>query len=113
TEAFAIRGAKFFEFIAHTANSDKAPEGKLRVEDVILAHQGYSPKIGIQQGTSKLVYDRAIGNYKLYDLAADPDETFDISGVQPDELTRMKSLLQLWHIEQRFIIERLDGATAP
>ncbi|MBM4371438.1 MAG: sulfatase-like hydrolase/transferase, partial [Deltaproteobacteria bacterium] len=48
----------------------------------------------VVSGTLKLIVDRFSHTMELYDLAADPLETMDLSRRQPDELARLLGLLK-------------------
>ena len=106
TEAFGIRGKAFFKFVRHAR---AAQPGELRETFARIASTGkkYSPKVAIQRGRYKILYDRMLREYWLYDIVADPYEKKDLSQSHPDVLAEMKERLLEWRVEQAWIIEQL------
>ena len=54
----------------------------------------------VTDGNSKLVYDLASGNTKIFDLGKDPGEKTDLSARRPEETQRLRAALLRW-IESR------------
>jgi len=50
----------------------------------------------IRQGRWKLVWDRTVKRWELYDLAADRTETNDLADAQPDRVRRMSEQWTAW-----------------
>ncbi len=108
TEAFSIRGTKFFNFIGRTADGD--PEEIAReFHKISTEGSRYSPKIALQYGPHKLVYDRMLRHYWLYDTRSDPAEQHDLSEERPELLETMKVRLDEWALAQSWAIEQLNG----
>jgi arylsulfatase A-like enzyme len=106
TEAFGIRGKDFFKFVR---NARSARPGELRETFTRIASTGkkYSPKIAIQRGRYKILYDRMLRQYWLYDIVADPYEKKDLSKSQPGTLAEMTEHLLQWRVQQAWTIEQL------
>ena len=108
TEAFSIRGGPFFDFVA-TAQQGGDPRAlRRRFREISTDGQRYSPKVGLQQGDYKIVYDRLLQKSWLYNIAEDPQESRDISEEQPEKAQLMVKRLQNWHQLQDEIVQSLD-----
>ncbi len=56
--------------------------------------QGGKPASSLRQGNLKLVYDYETERSMLFDLAADPGETTDLSGSEPEKTRELEQLLK-------------------
>ncbi len=109
TEAFSIRGGPFFDFVANTQQSDEdLRELRREFHRISTRGQRYSPKIGIQQGDYKLIYDRLLQRSWLYNIAEDPGEEYDLYTEKPEVAEKMKERLQYWNLLQGEVVRRLD-----
>lgn len=109
TEAFSIRGHQFFEFVAGTQQGQDLDELRREFHEISTDGHGYSPKIGLQHGDYKLVHDRLLDSNYLYNVADDPDESYDLYREVPDEAEVMVDRLEQWNILQGEIVRRLDA----
>lgn len=109
TEAFSIRGSEFFDFVASAGTRNEDPD-ELRESFRRINEDGtYAPKIGLQHGRWKIVWDAMLDRYWLYDVSADPLERSDLSLSNPEELRAMRDRLARWRMEQAWRIGRLDA----
>ena len=108
TEAFSIRGHQFFEFVAGTQQGDDLEELRREFHRISTDGHGYSPKIGLQHGEHKLIYDRLLNTYWLYDVGEDPQEQYDLYHEEPQKAEMMVERLQQWKTLQGEVVRRLD-----
>jgi hypothetical protein len=57
--------------------------------------------LGLRDGSWKFLYDLETERPKLFDLAADPDETHDLSARYPDRVRAYRRHLPRWAATQR------------
>jgi arylsulfatase len=50
----------------------------------------------VRQGKWKLVWDRTVKHWELYDLEADRTETNDLAEAEPDRVRRMSEAWMRW-----------------
>ncbi|MCP5516126.1 MAG: sulfatase-like hydrolase/transferase [Verrucomicrobiales bacterium] len=55
------------------------------------------PDLAVRQGRWKLLCEYDGANAELYDLEADPSETHNVSGENPDVVNRLQTRLIAWH----------------
>ena len=104
TEAFALRGQKFFDFVKRTADRQgDSPQAPLKE---VFEKKGYSPKLSLQQGDEKVVYNRATGNARVYKVGANGER--EVTASDPALLKRMRQLMEQWHIEQQVFVDKLQ-----
>lgn len=106
TEAFAIRGNDFFDFVATAPERD--PQQRREAFRTINEVGAYSPKLGIEYDGWKLVYDTMLGRAWLYDLGADPMERQDLAARDPERVARMRERLETWRARQAWVLEQLE-----
>ncbi|MFW6053527.1 MAG: sulfatase-like hydrolase/transferase, partial [Persicimonas sp.] len=107
TEAFSIRGTKFFNFVERAAGGDR-DEIAEAFHKISTEGSRYAPKIALQYGPHKLVYDRMLRRYWLYDTERDPMEKNDLSEERPELLETMKARLDDWALAQNWAIDQLN-----
>lgn len=56
--------------------------------------------LGLRQDRWKCIVEPEAGKLRLYDLAADPGETVDVSAAQPERAERYRLHLETWSMEQ-------------
>lgn len=71
---------------------DKQPTSALAERTIYCAGVGYRGS-ALRQGRWKLIVDRK-GTDELYDLAADPSESRNLASAEPEQVARLKALLQ-------------------
>ncbi|MGI6199901.1 MAG: sulfatase [Christensenellales bacterium] len=59
-------------------------------------NQGGTPACAIREGTDKLIWFFEDDRAELYDLAADPSESRDLSGQRPERAARLREKLATW-----------------
>jgi hypothetical protein len=107
TEAFSIRGTEFFNFVKNVRS--ESPENiRKRFHEISTKGSRYSPKIGLQYGDHKLVYDRTLRRYWLYNTAKDPAEQHNLAKEKPEVLEQMKQRLNDWQVVQAWVVDRLN-----
>jgi len=107
TEAFSIRGPKFFKFVANAHKKNRATLKK-KFKELTSEGKKYTPKIALQRGRYKIIYDRTLRRAWVYDIQDDPYEQRDLAGSDPELLDKMKMALDSWHARQGWIIEQLE-----
>jgi hypothetical protein len=105
TEAFPIRGHKFFKFFAN-AKDMKSEEMREAFADMN-SDDSYAPKVGVELGSLKLVYDTWLMQGWVYDLAKDPRESQDIREDRPKEARQMDEAFEEWRRTQAWVLEEL------
>ncbi|MFK7742862.1 MAG: sulfatase [Planctomycetota bacterium] len=60
---------------------------------------GIEPFSAVRDGDLKLIWFYAQGRAELYDVVNDPGEVRDLTGLQPDDVARMRALLRA-HLEE-------------
>ncbi|MBA2662346.1 MAG: sulfatase-like hydrolase/transferase [Bradymonadaceae bacterium] len=109
TEAFSIRGKDFFDFV-HEVSQGDSPEAMFeKYRQISIEGEGYAPKIGLQYGDEKIIYDRVLERYWLYDIVADPYERVDLAQDEPERLEIMKSRLEDWTVLQSWVATQLNA----
>ena len=105
TEAFPIRGHKFFKFFtkAQKMSPDKMREAFKKMSE----DDSYAPKVGIEKGPLKLVYDTWLTQAWVYDLAKDPLERKDIRADDESRAASMDQVLDDWRRTQTWVLEEL------
>lgn len=109
TEAFSIRGQAFFDFVAETSETDDADEMESRFREITDEQTRYAPKIALQYGDHKLIYDRILRQYWLYDIVADPYETRDLVDEDRATFLMMEDRLNAWFLKQSWVVDRLGS----
>ena len=56
----------------------------------------YSGNAAVRQGDRKLVWDKLVDKWELYDLATDPTETHDLAAAEPLRVARMAAAYNRW-----------------
>jgi arylsulfatase len=56
----------------------------------------YNGNAAVRLGDQKLVWDKLVGRWELYDLATDPTETRDLAGAQPERVAGMAAAYNRW-----------------
>jgi len=119
TEAFSIRGAELFDFVRNVKGHHGFDPG-VAVRGI--AETGrYAPKLGLQRGQTKLVFDAMLDRFFVFDLAQDPDEstsatsfqaTGQRSGFDPTsasaEPAALLGQLEEWRAMQKYTLEKLS-----
>ena len=105
TEAFAIRGHKFFKFFSK-AKDLTAEEMREAFADMN-SDDSYAPKIGIELGSLKLVYDTWLMQGWVYDLSKDLRETKDIRESRPKDAKKMDEAFMDWRRTQAWVLDEL------
>ncbi len=108
TEAFSIRGGPFFEFVASAQQGDDVRQLRREFHRISTDGQRYSPKIGIQYGDHKLIYDRLLQRAWLYNIADDPREQRDLFDDEPETAQKMTELLRDWTLMQGEVVRSMD-----
>ena len=108
TEAFSIRGGAFFDFVASAQQGEDPATLRREFRKISTDGQRYSPKVSLQQGDFKIVYDRLLQHSWLYNIAEDPKETEDLTLTDPVKAEKMEQRLQIWHQLQGDIVNQLD-----
>ncbi|MGC6418602.1 MAG: sulfatase-like hydrolase/transferase [Bradymonadia bacterium] len=104
TEAFSIRGSDFFRLI-NTSQSLTTEIAQDKFKVVSRAGR-YPPKIGLQLGSHKLIYNQLANQHALFDIgdggieSTPLDDEFDLKNQLMESLAR-------WRQEQAWIIENL------
>lgn len=111
-EAFSIRGQQFFDFVSNTTKKDRNKSDVL-LQELAVQKNDYSPKVALQRGDLKLVYNRASHRTILYNLKEDPNERFDVSQIFAESFHRMMKELEMWHHQQKVIIDTLNTPHSP
>lgn len=106
TEAFSIRGPKFFKFVENAHKKDRTTLKK-KFKELTSGGKKYTPKIALQRGRHKIIYDRTLRRAWVFDIVDDPYEQEDLAGSNPDLLEEMKKALDSWHARQGWVIEQL------
>ena len=106
TEAFSLRGQAFFDAV-HDTESATPAEARKRFA-ALNAFSKYSPKVGLQHGRDKIVFDRTTGEGWLYDVVDDPMQDHDLRAQQPRRFAAMAERLATWVAAQGQIVRRLD-----
>lgn len=108
-ESFGIRGGQFFDFVRMTGETTDPKALDQRFVHVTTHGFQHTPKVSIEVGELKLVYDRSVQRYWLYDLEEDPYETRDLAAERPEELEAMQAELDAWYRSQSWIVRQLRG----
>jgi hypothetical protein len=106
TEAFAIRGNDFFDFVASAPEQDAAT--RRAAFRKLNATGGYAPKLGIEREGWRLVYDTMLDRTWLYDTHTDPDEEHDLSATEPERRDDMRVRLDRWRARQAWVLQQLE-----
>ena len=104
TEAFSIRGSDFFRLI-NTSQSLTTEIAQDKFKVVSRAGR-YPPKIGLQLGSHKLIYNQLADRYALFDLGNGGIESTPLDG-EFELKSQLKESLARWRQEQTWIIENL------
>ena len=105
TEAFAIRGKEFFNFVAGVRDRD-ASEAVEELREVS-KHGKYSPKVALQYGDSKVIRDMLLERTWLYDIHSDPHETRDLWRLEPQKRAELANQLEQWRRRQAWVVRQL------
>ncbi len=108
TEAFALRGTRFFDFVERAPRLSPAVlrDRFERLASTPGSH--YAPKLGLQYGWEKLVFDRWLRRAWYFDTRTDPMERRDLSRMRPDRFASLLAMLRRWQRKQRWVAARLD-----
>jgi len=110
TQAFSIRGKKFFDLIGKTRTSSESED--LDQFGEIFVGESYSPKLALQYGSWKLHYDVTLERFKLYNIDEDPWEQEDLADSHPTQLAEMVEQLRDWQYQQRWVVDAFDKSAA-
>jgi hypothetical protein len=106
TEAFSIRGNKFFAAVSRARTTDAV---RLKEQYASIAAGGqYPPKLALQRGAWKIILDRLMETVALHHVADDPLERRDMCTVQPETCESLRLALTDWRRRQAWIVQHLD-----
>ena len=108
TEAFSIRGGQFFDFVANAQEGGDVDELRREFHRISTDGQRYSPKIALQYGDHKIVYDRLLQRSWVYNIAEDPQERRNLVDEDPEIAEKMKRRLSIWNDLQGEVVRQLD-----
>lgn len=109
TEAFNIRGSRFFDFVESVGESDDPGELRREFRRISEEASEYSPKLAIEYGDYKLIYDRVTRQYSLFDIRSDPYELNDLAAEDPKTLARLRDEMDQWILRQSWIVHQLES----
>ncbi|NLH98617.1 MAG: sulfatase [Chthonomonadales bacterium] len=90
-------------------NEQSAPQRDLYWHYPHYSNQGCPPSGAIREGRLKLIENFEDGTCELYDLAADPGETDDLSVRRPEDTRRLRDKLATWRKEVGARMPRPDA----
>ncbi len=106
TEAFSLRGGRFFDFVFNATRRDPAAlrAAFRRMNEV----NTYAPKLGLEYTNDKIIYDTALRRQWLYNLSNDPEERRDLTNEQQDLAKEMQERLEEWRRTQAWTLKMLE-----
>lgn len=110
TQAFGIRGERFFDWVGEARISDEYADIASFRE--VMDGESYSPKLALQHGAWKLHYDVIWERFKLYNIDEDPGEHEDLADSHPTQLAEMIERLSDWQYQQRWVVEAFNKDAA-
>ena len=107
TAAFSLRGQEFFDIVRSTATA--SPEETRKRFAALNAFGSYSPKVALEYGRDKIVFDRTTGEGWLYDIVDDPLQLHDLADSAPQRYATMTERLAIWVAAQGQVVRSLDA----
>jgi hypothetical protein len=108
TEAFSIRGKKLFEMLKESRTHNRYISHKVKQQ--IVNYGKYPPKLGLQLGRYKIIYNRLLDQYQYYDTSKDRHEERPLTLSSTDQESLQRHLLR-WETLQQWIIKQTLSQT--
>ena len=103
TEAFSIRGKELFQMLREGRTADRYISQK--VKNQIVNYGKYPPKLGLQVGEYKIIYNRLLDQAHYYDLSRDRQEQKPLRLSQSAQEKLLRNVVR-WETLQQWIVQQ-------